>query len=386
LSDYQPGLEGIPATKSKISYLDGKQGVLTYRGYRLVDLAEHSTFEETAYLLLDGELPSTTQLERFDAQLREHRRVKYNIHDIMKSLPVTGHPMEMLQTAVASLGMFYSNDVPVQVRSPGDESDRYVHGQSIRILARMATLVAMWQQLRIGNYPVRPRTDLSYAANFLYMFNNGIEPDPLRARIMDVCFILHAEHTINASTFAAMVTGSTLAMPSYVIAAAIGTLAGPLHGGANERVIQMLRDIGAPGNAQSWLEQKLAAKETIWGMGHREYKVKDPRATLLQKLLKELAASQGSVSPLFETAMALEEACEEHLAPKGVYPNVDFYSGILYQEMGIPPDQFTSMFAIARTAGWLAHWREQVSENRIFRPTQVYTGHETRDYIKVGDR
>ena len=384
--EYQPGLEGVPATKSSISYLDGKKGILTYRGYRIVDLAEHSSYEETAYLLLDGRLPNRDQLQRFDGQLREHRTVKYNIHDIMKSLPVTGHPMEMLQTAVASLGMFYPNNVPVQIRSPGDESDQYVHGQSIRILARMATLVAMWQQLRIGNYPVRPRTDLSYAANFLYMFRNGVEPDPLVARIMDVCFVLHAEHTINASTFAAMVTGSTLAMPSYVISAAIGTLAGPLHGGANERVVDMLRDIGKPENAKAWLENKLAAKETIWGMGHREYKVKDPRATLLQKLLMELAESCGNLSPMFETALALEEACEETLAPRGIYPNVDFYSGILYLEMGIPPDQFTSIFAISRTAGWLAHWREQVSENRIFRPTQVYTGEATKDYIPINRR
>jgi citrate synthase len=385
VTDYQPGLEGVPATKSKISFLDGKQGILTYRGYRIVDLAENSTYEETAYLLLDGELPAAAQLARFDTQLREHSRVKYNIRDIMKSLPVTGHPMEMLQTAVASLGMFYPNNVPVQIRSPGDESEQYVHGQSIRILARMATLVAMWQQMRIGNDPVRPRTDLSYAANFLYMFFNA-EPDPLVTRIMDTCFILHAEHTINASTFAAMVTGSTLAMPSYVISAAIGTLAGPLHGGANERVITMLEEIGKPENAKVWLENKLAAKETIWGMGHREYKVKDPRATLLQKLMRELADSQGAISPLFETALALEEACEASLAPKGIYPNVDFYSGILYREIGIPPDQFTSLFAIARTAGWLAHWREQVSENRIFRPTQVYTGYEPRDYLPVADR
>lgn len=250
----------------------------------------------------------------------------------------------------------------------------------------MATLVAMWQQMRIGNDPVRPRTDLSYAANFLYMFFNGVEPDPLVARIMDTCFILHAEHTINASTFAAMVAGSTLAKPSYVISAAIGTLAGPLHGGANERVIAMLQEIGKPEHARAWLEKKLAAKETIWGMGHREYKVKDPRATLLQKLMRELAASQGTISPLFETALALEEACEKSLAPKGIYPNVDYYSGILYREIGIPTDQFTSLFAIARTAGWLAHWREQVSENRIFRPTQVYTGYDPRDYQPVGER
>jgi citrate synthase len=385
MTDYQPGLEGVPATKSDISYLDGQKGILTYRGYRIVDLAENSTFEETAYLLLDGELPSAAQLERFDTQLREHRRVKYNIHDIMKSLPVTGHPMEMLQTAVASLGMFYPANVPIQIRSPDDESEQYVHGQSIRILARMATLVAMWQQLRLGNYPVRPRSDLSYAANFLYMFS-GDEPDPLVARIMDVCFILHAEHTINASTFSAMVTGSTLARPSYVIAAAIGALAGPLHGGANERVIKMLEEIGKPENAKDWLEKKLAARETIWGMGHREYKVKDPRATLLQQLMRELADSRGTISPLFETALALEEACEDSLAPKGIYPNVDFYSGILYREIGIPPDQFTPVFAIARTAGWLAHWREQVSANRIFRPTQVYTGYAPRDYTEASNR
>jgi citrate synthase len=386
VTEFQPGLEGVPVTKSSISYLDGIQGILTYRGYPMVELAEHSTYEETAYLLLDGQLPTKDQLDRFDRQLRAHRRVKYNIRDIMKALPVTGHPMEMLQTAVASLGMFYPNNVPVQIRMPGDESEQYVHGQSIRILARMATLVAMWQQVRIGNDPVPPRSDLSYAANFLYMFLNGTEPDPLVARIMDTCFVLHAEHTINASSFAAMVAGSTLAMPSYVIAAAIGTLAGPLHGGANERVIQMLEEIGKPENARAWLEKKLAAKETIWGMGHREYKVKDPRATLLQKLMKELAESRGGLSPIFETALALEESCEESLAPKGIYPNVDYYSGILYREIGIPPDQFTSIFAISRTAGWLAHWREQVAENRIFRPTQVYTGEDTRAYIPISDR
>lgn len=386
MTGYRPGLEGVPATKSAISYLDGKQGILTYRGYRIVDLAEHSSFEETAYLLLDGELPDTAQLREFDTQLREHRPVKYNVRDIMKALPVTGHPMEMLQTAVSSLGMFYPNNVPVQIRSPGDESDVYVHGQSIRILARMATLVAMWQQMRLGNDPVRPRTDLSYAANFLYMFFNGVEPDPVMARIMDECFVLHAEHTINASTFAAMVTGSTLAMPSYVIAAAIGTLAGPLHGGANEHVIQMLEEIGKPENARAWLGEKLAAKQVIWGMGHREYKVKDPRATQLQKMMMELAAARGTTSAIFETALALEEACEEWLAPKGVYPNIDYYSGILYREMGFPIDQFTSLFAIARTAGWLAHWREQVSENRIFRPTQIYHGAEPRAYRPISER
>jgi citrate synthase len=204
---------------------------------------------------------------------------------------------------------------------------------------------------------------------------------------MDACLILHAEHTINASTFAALVAGSTLASPFLVIAAAIGTLAGPLHGGANERVVEMLEEIGRPENVKGWLDNKLASKGKIWGMGHREYKVKDPRATILQKLMRELMKERGgNMGPLFETAMALEEACEERLAPKGVYANVDFYSGILYKEMGIPTDQFTSIFAIARSAGWLAHWREQLRDNRIFRPTQVYSGESVREYVPIDRR
>ncbi|HQU16605.1 MAG: citrate synthase [Chromatiales bacterium 21-64-14] len=385
MSEYLPGLEGVPATQSNISFLDGKKGILTYRGYRIEDLAEHSSFEESALLLLDGRLPTAHELARFDEDLRQNRRVKYNIREIMKYLPPTGHPMEMLQTAVASLGMFY----------PGDEcltgSDRcadlnYIHNMSVKLLARMATLVAMWEHIRNGYDPVAPRTDLTYAENFLYMLM-GRDPDPFDVRMMDACLILHAEHTINASTFAALVAGSTLASPYLVIAAAIGTLAGPLHGGANARVVEMLAQIGSPGAAKAWLQKKLAAKEKIWGFGHREYKVKDPRAIFLQKLMERLVEYRGGrISPLFETARALEAAAEEPLAAKGVYPNVDFYSGILYTEMGIPADQFTAVFAVARCAGWLAHWREQLSDNRIFRPTQVYAGEGVRPYVPMTKR
>ena len=230
-----------------------------------------------------------------------------------------------------------------------------------------------------------PRNDLTHAENFLYMLK-GQDPDPLHARIMDACFVLHAEHTINASTFAAMVCASTLATPFLVIAAAIGTLAGPLHGGANQRVVTMLDEIGRPENVKDWLDMKLAEKEKIWGMGHREYKTKDPRAIFLQKMMTEYAEKQGTLSPMFETALALEEACEKELGPKGVYANVDYYSGILYTEMGIPSDQFTPIFAISRIAGWMAHWREQLSDNRIFRPTQIYTGAEARNYVPIGKR
>ena len=385
MNEYLPGLEGVPATNSNISFLDGQTGILTYRGYRIEDLAAQSSFEEAALLLLDGRLPTVEELHEFDDQLRRNRRVKFKVREIMKHLPATGHPMEMLQTAMASLGMFYPSDEHLTV---GDRSQGldYVHNVSVKILARMATLVAMWEHIRSGYDPIPPRQDLTYAENFLYMFN-GQEPDPCLARIMDACLIMHAEHTINASTFAALVAGSTLASPYLVIAAAIGTLAGPLHGGANQKVVEMLQEIGRPENVRGWLDKKLADKEKIWGMGHREYKVKDPRAIMMQKLMERLVEYRGGrISPMFETALALEEACDERLGPKGVYANVDFYSGILYTEMGIPADQFTSVFAVARCAGWLAHWREQLKDNRIFRPTQVYTGEDVRDYVPIEQR
>ncbi len=385
MSEYLPGLEGVPATKSNISDLDGKRGILTYRGYRIRDLAEHSTFEETALLLLDGRLPTREELDSFDRQIRANRRVKYNIREIMKYLPATGHPMEMLQTSIAALSMFYPGDECL-TGSEVCEDLNYVHNMSVKILARMATLVAMWEHIRNGYDPIEPRQDLTYAENLLYMFN-GEEPDPLLARIMDACLILHAEHTINASTFAALVAGSTLASPYLVIAAAVGTLAGPLHGGANQKVVQMLREIGSPDRVEAWVDEQLAKKAKIWGMGHREYKVKDPRAIILQDMMMELIEKRGGrMSTLFEIALEVERVCEDRLAAKGVYPNVDFYSGILYAEMGIPEDQFTSIFAIARCAGWLAHWREQLKDNRIFRPTQVYTGEAERDYVPIDQR
>ncbi len=386
MSEYLPGLAGVPATKSNISDIDGEKGVLSYRGYPLEQLAKHSSFEETSLLLLDGRLPTASELDVFDMQLKANRRVKYNIRSMMKSLPPSGHPMEMLQTAVASLGMFYpGNECLTSPDQCGDLD--YVHNMTVKILARMPVVVTMWEHIRNGYDPEEPSYDLSFAENFLYMLNRE-EPDPMLAKIFDTCLILHAEHTINASTFSALVTGSTLASPTSVISAAIGTLSGPLHGGANEKVLDMLEEIGSPANVKGWLDKKLAKKEKIWGLGHREYKVKDPRATILQKLTVELMESKGSgaLDPMFEIAMALEEAAEERLAEKGVYPNVDFYSGILYKQMGIPTDQFTTIFAISRAAGWLAHWREQLQDNRIFRPTQVYTGEPTRDYVPVEKR
>lgn len=386
MNEYLPGLAGVPATQSNISDIDGAKGILSYRGYSIEQLAEQSSFEETTLLLLDGNLPTQTSLTEFDRNLRKNRRVKFHVRDLMKTFPSTGHPMEMLQTSVASLGMFYPGSECLTSDAGVCDDLNYIHNMTVKIIARMGTIVAMWEHIRRGYDPIEPRTDLNYAENFLYMLT-GEEPDPLLAKIMDVCLVLHAEHTINASTFAALVTGSTLASPYQVIAAAIGTLAGPLHGGANEKVVTMLQEIGSPNNVKGWLDKQLENKAKIWGLGHREYSTKDPRAKILQKLMAQLAESRGGqVSPMFETAMALEEAAEARLGAKGVYPNVDFYSGILYSEMGISTDQFTPIFAIARSAGWLAHWREQLSDNRIFRPTQVYTGESNRTYAPITER
>lgn len=387
MSEYLPGLAGVPATKSNISDIDGEKGVLYYRGYPIEQLAEHSSFEETTLLLLDGELPKATALAEFDDQLRLNRHVKYHIKELMKTLPSSGHPMEMLQAAVASLSMFYPGNECLTGGSTNVCEDLdYIHNMTIKLISRMGPIVAMWEHIRNGYEPPSPREDLTYAENFLYMLTRK-DPDPLLARIMDVCLILHAEHTINASTFSTLVTASTLASPYSVIAAAIGTLSGPLHGGANQRVLEMLQEIGSPDKAEAYVDKKLANKQVIWGFGHREYKTKDPRATILQGLVNRLmVATGGQVNPLMEIAMEVEKVAEDRLASKGVYANVDFYSGILYNEMGIPADQFTAIFAISRSAGWLAHWREQLSDNRIFRPTQVYNGHPPRDYVTVDKR
>jgi len=383
--EFLPGLEGVAATKSAISFIDGEKGLLSYRGYSLETLAENSSFEETTLLLLQGDLPTATELADFTENLRSHYRIKYHIREMMRHFPATGHPMDMLQTAVSSLGMFYPGNECL-TSSDACEDLHYVRNMTVNIIASMAPLVAMWEHMRRGYDPIEPREDLSVAENLLYMFT-GKEPDPLMARIMDVCLVLHAEHTLNASTFSALVSGSTLATPYSVISGAIGTLSGPLHGGANSRVVDMLKEIGSADKAEKWIDNALANKEIIWGMGHREYKVKDPRATILHKLVTELIEDRGSsLDTTFETAMRVEEICVDRLGHKGVYPNVDFYSGILYAEMGIPADQFTALFAVARSAGWLAHWREQISDNRIYRPTQIYIGSEERDYIPVSKR
>jgi len=374
--EYKPGLEGIPAAQSSISYVDGQQGILEYRGIRIEELAEKSNFLETSYLLIWGELPTQAELKQFEEDIFRHRRIKYRIRDMMKCFPETGHPMDALQASAAALGLFYSRRA---LPNPA-----YIREAVVRLLAKIPTMVAAFQLMRKGNDPVRPRDDLSYAANFLYMLNER-EPDPLASRIFDVCLTLHAEHTINASTFSARVTASTLTDPYAVIASAVGTLAGPLHGGANEEVITMLEEIGSIENVRPWLDSALERKAKIMGFGHRVYKVKDPRATILQSLAEQLFEKFGH-DKYYDIAIELERAVEERLGQKGIYPNVDFYSGLVYRKMGIPEDLFTPVFAIARVAGWLAHWKEQLGENRIYRPTQIYQGNHDTAYIAIEER
>ncbi len=375
---YIPGLAGVPATESEISFIDGQKGLLSYRGYDIMELAEYSSFEETTLLLLFGCLPTQAELDDFDKALKCSRRVKFNIRNIMENLPSTTHPMHMLQIVVASLASFYPS---TEYMKGGTENQKYINDVTVKIISHMGTLVAMWEHMRNGYEPVEPREDLSYAENFLYMVT-GRAPDKDWSRLLDACLILHAEHTINASTFTTMVTGSTLANPCSVISSAIASLSGPLHGGANQKVVEMLEEIGEPENARDYIEERIKAKKVIWGMGHREYKTKDPRATILQKLSASLLKNKTvTLSKSFKTALEVEKICEELLAHKGVYPNVDFYSGILYKEMGFDAGLFTPIFAVARSAGWMAHWREQLQNNKIFRPTQVYKGVGSACYI-----
>ena len=373
---FRPGLEGVPATQSAICDIDGQKGLLTYRGYTVDDLASQSSFLETAYLLVWGTLPTASQLEDFQQEVQMHRRVSFRIRDMMKSFPSAGHPMDALQSSAASLGLFYSRRAL--------DNPEYIYGAVVRLIAKIPTMVAAFQLIRKGQDPIQPRDDLPYAANFLYMLTER-EPDPLAARIFDACLILHAEHSLNASTFSARVTASTLTDPYAVVASAVGTLAGPLHGGANEDVLEMLELIGTEDRVEAWLDEAIAQKQKIMGFGHREYKVKDPRAVILQQLAEQLFDQFGH-DPMYDLARKLEAVAAERLGPKGIYPNVDFYSGLVYRKLGIPEDLFTPIFAIARVAGWLAHWKEQLGANRIYRPSQIYTGPSGLSWQPLSER
>jgi citrate synthase len=376
LNEFVPGLAGVPAAESAISYIDGNIGILEYRGHRIETLAEKSNFEEVCWLLVHGALPSKKELAAFRARLARERNLPPRLLDAIRALPAEGHPMGALQASLALLGMF-QNRPSLADRAQREEA-------SARLIAATPVLIAAFHRARTNQPLVAPDPALDTAANFLWMLT-GRKPDELSARVLDVALLLHADHSMNASTFAARVVASTEADPYTMCASAVGALFGPLHGGANEEVLAQLTEIGSPENVKPWLERELAGKARIMGFGHRVYKTKDPRAKLLQDLTKKLFAKHGS-TPLYDVAVTLEKEVVAKLGHKGVYPNVDFFSGIVYQKLGIPTDLFTPVFAISRVAGYVAHWMEQMPHNKLYRPAQIFTGGHDAEYVEIDRR
>lgn len=371
-----PGLAGVPAAESAISYIDGQEGILDYRGIPVQTLAEKSTYEETAYLLLHGELPTRSQLSDFRSALSGNRDLPEDLVGMLEAIPRRGHPMNALQAGLAGLGM---------VSDKVDVRDADSRMQAIlRILGATVTIIATIERARAGQRYLAPDRELDTPAIFLHLLN-GEKPDELKRHVLDVALILHADHTMNASTFTARVVGSTEADPYTVCSSALGALFGPLHGGANERVLAQLESIGSPENVRPWVEKKLAEKGRIFGFGHRVYKTKDPRATALQGLVRDLFAKHGS-TPIYDIALELEQVVVEKLGERGIHPNVDFFSGIVYEKLGIKAEAFTPIFALSRVAGYLAHWHEQMSDNKLFRPGQVYTGRRDVEYVELDAR
>ena len=370
------GLEGVIVKETTMSLVNGLEGKLYYQGYRIEDLAEHSTYEDTVFLLWNGRLPTRQELEAFQKELAEARALPEGVMALLRGFPKEVHPMAALRTAVSALGLF-------DPEAEDDSREANVR-KATRLVARFPTIVAAYQRLREGKDPVPPRTDLGHAANFLYMLS-GKEPDEFTARVMDVALILHADHGINASTFSAMVTASTLSDIYSAITSAVGTLKGPLHGGANERVMRMLLEIGSEENVVPWLEKAFAEKRRIMGCGHRVYKVKDPRAKILERFSQRLAEITGNET-WYRMSKKVEDEVVARLGHKGIYPNVDFYSASVYYYMGIPFDLYTPIFAVSRVAGWTGHVLEQYAKNRLIRPRAEYVGEIDKPYVPLDQR
>jgi citrate synthase len=368
------GLEGVIVAESSISYVDGQSGRLVYRGYAIEDLARESTFEETSKLLLDGALPTRSELEAFESVLKAERALDAATLATVRAFAPDASPMSALRTGVSLLGMTDEDR--------DDDGPEATRRKAIRLIARFPTLVAAFHRVREGSEPVEPRSDLGHAANFLYMLS-GREPDPADARVMDVCLILHAEHGMNASTFSARVTAATLSDIHSALVSAIGTLKGPLHGGANQEVMKMLLEIDAEGiEPAEHVRRMLAAGRKVMGFGHRVYRTMDPRAPLLRRFSKELGERAGE--PRWHRMS--EEILETMKSEKGIDPNVDFFSASTYHALRIPLDLFTPIFAIARASGWATHVEAQYAHNRLIRPRAKYVGERDLRYIPIDER
>ncbi len=374
---FPKGLEGIIARESTKSFVDGQKGYLVYHGIPIEELAEHSTFEEVSYLLIYDKLPTDAELKAFEKKLVMYREIPEEVYDIIySSARYNVHPMAILRTAVSLLGVLDDE--------ADDDAWDAQERKAIKLISRVATITAAIARARKNLDPVTPRADLSHSANFLWMLN-GEEPDELNEKIMDVILILHADHGCNASTFTTLVVISSLSDLYSAICAAIGSLKGPLHGGANERVMHMLGEIGDPSKAEEVILRKIEKKEKIMGFGHRVYKAYDPRARILKKYADEITKRAGTEDWL-KIAEIIEKVMIEKLGQKGIFPNVDFYSGVVMSSMGIETALFTPIFATGRISGWVAHALEQLADNRIYRPRFVYTGPIDEKYVPIEER
>ena len=389
LFTYDSGFTATASCKSAITYIDGDNGVLLYRGYPIEQLAQHSSFLEVAYLLMNGELPSPGEFSKFEHEVTHHTMMHESLKNFLNGFHYDAHPMAMLAASVASLSAFYHDTLDLE-----DPEQRRL--AAIRLLAKMPTLAAAAYRYSIG-WPIRyPRNNLEYVDRFLHMMfevpSEPLEMNPVVAKALDLLFILHADHEQNASTSTVRLVGSTGANPYASVAAGITALWGPAHGGANEAVLKMLEEIGDAKNVESAVA-KAKDKESgfrLMGFGHRVYKNFDPRAKIIREMTHKVLGELGVDDPLLDVAMRLEDAAlkDEYFIQRKLYPNVDFYSGIIYKALKIPTEMFTVMFAIGRTAGWVAHWLEQQvdPEAKIGRPRQIYTGHGVRDYPGAGKR
>ena len=370
------GLEGVVAAETAISDIDGKKGILSYVGYDIHDLAPNGTFEETIYLLHHLELPTASQLDELKEQLGREREPNDFVMRLLPHLAEHSAPMSMLRTAVSASS--------AQDPEGWDTSEEANYRKAIRLCAVLPTMVAFYDRMRKGEELVQPDPNLSQAANFLYMLK-GDKPDEDSSRIFDICLTLHADHTMNASTFAARVCAATLSDIHSAVTAAIAALKGPLHGGANEQVMRMIKEIkqqGGKDKARDYTIAKLRNKEKVMGFGHRVYRTEDPRATHLRKMAKELAEKTGDASN-YEISEEIEKAVMDE---KGIYPNVDFYAASVYGYLQIPTDLFTPVFACSRVSGWTAHVREQYADNRLIRPDHAYVGPDPREWKSLSQR
>ena len=383
---YDPGFLNTAACRSAISFIDGDRGILRYRGYPIEQLAEQSTFLETAYLLLNGELPTASQLETWVGEITHHTFIHENIKKFIDGFHHDAHPMGVFVSTVAALSTFYPE--AKQIYDP-----QMRHVQIVRLIAKVPTLAAFAHRHSLGLPYAYPDNDLGYAGNFMNMMFKTTEvkyePDPVRQRALDVLFILHADHEQNCSTSAMRTAGSSHADPYATMAAAGAALYGPLHGGANEEVLKMLREIGARDRIPAYIERVKRGELRLMGFGHRIYKHYDPRATIIKRIADDVFRVTGK-NPLIDIAVELEQIAlkDDYFVSRKLYPNVDFYSGLIYEAMKIPVDMFPVLFAIGRTPGWLAQWQEMLldKEQRIARPRQVYIGSDKRDYVSIAAR